>query len=189
MFFFDLSNLEKITYKETGTIEGFSSSLVNFGDGYLLGIGRENWDTFKAEIYYETDKDVESLCSYTAKASYSTDYKAYYIDRKNQLIGLGLTMQKGGVSRYVVLRFDGYNLIEVANVELAGNNNYKRGVYIDGFMYMFGWNDFKVDDLSGTSVIVDRTKEEDISCDTALEKFYEDDGYEYYFGCIKSQYV
>lgn len=195
VFFFDLSNLEKITYKETGTIEGFSSSLVNFGDGYLLGIGREDWDTFKAEIYTETETGVEGFCSYTAKASYSTEYKSYYIDRKNQLIGLGLTMQKGGVSRYVVLRFDGYNLIEVANVELAGNNNFKRGVYIDGFMYMFGWNDFKVDDLSGTSngktvvKITDRAREENIPCDTALEWFYGDDKYEYYFGVIKSQYV
>jgi len=195
VFFFDLSDLNNITYKDTGTIEGFSSSLVDFGDGYLLGIGREDWDTFKAEIYYETDKGVESFCSYTTKASYSTEYKSYYIDRENRLLGLGLTMQKGGVSRYVVLRFDGYNLIEVANVELAGNNSFKRGVYIDGFMYMFGAEDFKVDDLSGNfngktiAKITDRAKEENIPCDTALEKFYEDDKYEYYFGCIKSQYV
>jgi len=68
-------------------------------------------------------------------------------------------------------------------------------LYIDGFMYMFGAEDFKVDDLSGNfngktiAKITDRAKEENIPCDTALEKFYEDDKYEYYFGCIKSQYV
>ena len=195
VFFFDLSNLEKITHKDTGTIEGFSTSLVDFGNGYLLGIGREDWDTFKAEIYYETEKGVEGFCSYTAKAAYATDYKSYYIDRKNQLLGLGLTMQKGGVSRYVVLYFNGYDLIEVANVELAGNNSYKRGVYIDGFMYMFGHEDFKVkalgeDATDGVIVkITDHAKEENIPCDTALEKFYADEKYEYYFGVIKSQYV
>ena len=195
VFFFDLSDLENITYKDTGTIEGFSSSLVNFGDGYLLGIGRENWDTFKAEIYTETETGVEGFCSYTAKASYSTEYKSYYIDRTNRLIGLGLTMQKGGVSRYVVLCFNGYALIEVANVELAGNNSFKRGVYIDGFMYMFGHEDFKVKELGADTAdgvivkITDHAKEENIPCDTALEKFYEDEKYEYYFGVIKSQYV
>ncbi len=195
VFFFDLSNLEKITYKDTGTIEGFSTSLVDFGDGYLLGIGREDWDTFKAEIYYETETGVEGFCSYTAKATYSTEYKSYYIDRTNHLIGLGLTMQKGGVSRYVVLCFNGYDLIEVANVELAGNNSYKRGVYIDGFMYMFGHEDFKVKELGADTAdgvivkITDHAKEENIPCDTALEKFYEDEKYEYYFGVIKSQYV
>ncbi len=194
VFFFDLSDLEKITYKDTGTIEGFSSSLVDFGDGYLLGIGQEDWSTFKAEIYTETEKGVEGFCSYTAKATYSTEYKSYYIDRQNRLLGLGLTTNSGR-SRYVVLYFDGYDLIEVANVELAGNNSHKRGVYIDGYMYMFGHEDFKVDDLSGDSgekaiaKIVDRTKEENIACDTALERFYEDDRYEYYFGVIKSQYI
>ena len=39
VFFFDLTDVNNITYKETGTIEGFSTSLINLGDGYLLGIG------------------------------------------------------------------------------------------------------------------------------------------------------
>jgi len=37
--------------------------------------------------------------------------------------------------------------------------------------------------------IRDRAKEESIPCDTALEKFYEDESNEYYFSVIKSQYV
>ena len=37
--------------------------------------------------------------------------------------------------------------------------------------------------------IWDRTKEEHLDCDDALEKFWEDDTTEYYFGCIKSQYI
>lgn len=37
--------------------------------------------------------------------------------------------------------------------------------------------------------IRDREKEENLPCDTALEKFYEDEGNEYYFSVIKSQYV
>ena len=148
VFFFDLSDLNNITYKDTGTIEGFSTSLVNFGNGYLLGIGRENWGTFKAEIYVETENGVQGLCSYTLSADYSTEYKSYYIDRENQLLGLGVVdydyKEDGGYERYILLHFDGYNLIELVNTPLKGDNLYKRGVYIDNYLYMFGYNDFKV---------------------------------------------
>ena len=44
----------------------------------------------------------------------------------------------------------------------------------------------------GTTHVVDiwdRTKTEQIACDTALEKFWEDETNEYYFACIKSQYI
>ena len=37
--------------------------------------------------------------------------------------------------------------------------------------------------------IWDRTKTEQVACDTAEEKFWEDERNEYYFPCIKSQYI
>ena len=37
--------------------------------------------------------------------------------------------------------------------------------------------------------IIDKTKEENITCNTALEQFYEDKEYIYYFPCIKSKNV
>ena len=37
--------------------------------------------------------------------------------------------------------------------------------------------------------IWDRTKEEQLDCDDALEKFWEDETNEYYFSCIKCQYI
>ena len=159
VYFFDLSDLNNITYKETGTIDGFSSSLVNMGNGYLLGIGQEDWITFKVEIYKETEKGVEGFCKYTLKnVNYSADYKSYYIDRENQLIGLGImdysrdsivdyTAGNKVNSRYILLHFDGYNLVELMNTELPGDNALKRGVYIDGYMYLFGQNSFKVVDV------------------------------------------
>ena len=148
VFFFDLSDLSNITYKDTGTIEGFSTSLVNFGDGYLLGIGQASWSEFKVEIYRETQDGVEGFCQYTLKnASYATEYKSYYIDRENQLLGLGVHRKYEGeaASRYILLHFNGYELVELLNVELNGDNAWKRGVYIDGFMYLFGENDFRVE--------------------------------------------
>ncbi len=146
VFFFDLSDLNNITVKDTGTIEGFSTSLINLGNGYLLGIGREsNSRSFKVEVYEETENGVRSVCSYKRKASYSDDYKSYYVDRQNQLIGVGIVdYNYSDSSRYILLHFDGYELSKLVEVPLLGNTGNMRGVYIDGYMYMFGQNDFKV---------------------------------------------
>lgn len=151
VFFFDLSDLSNITYKDTGTIEGFSTSLINFGNGYLLGIGVENWSDFKVEVYRETETGVEGFCQYVLKnADYSREYKSYYIDRENQLLGLSVQMWGSGGNQqyhYIVLHFDGYNLVELLNVPLQGDLDCSRGVYIDGFMYLFGRNAFKVEQI------------------------------------------
>ena len=148
VFFFDLSDLSNITFKDTGTIEGFSSSLVNFGDGYLVGIGvGASRSTLKIEVYEEDGETVSSVCKYESENTYnSSDYKAYYIDRDEQLIGMGVSCYNRGENqeRYILLHFDGYALHELVNVKLDGINDYKRGVYIDGYMYMFGSDDMKV---------------------------------------------
>ena len=152
VFFFDLSDPESITYKDTGTITGFSTSLVNMGGGYLLGIGVGN-NSVKIEIYTETDTGVKSVCKYEYRnASYSTDYKSYYIDRENQLVGLGIEQyvntKNGREEKYVVLQFDGSTLRQVVSAEVTGNNQSKRGVYIDGYMYMFGANGLMVEKIN-----------------------------------------
>lgn len=156
VFFFDLSDLNNITYKDTGTIKGLSNSLVDFGDGYLLGIGQYNGGgptAFKAEIYKETEDRVVSVCKYEIPAIiFPFTYKAYYIDRENQLLGFGRwgvwdeVTEKYDYS-YTILKFDAENeqIIELLTVELNGrDNDAKRCVYIDGYMYMFGENVYKV---------------------------------------------
>ena len=117
-------------------------------DGRFLGIGRgDSWSDFKVEVYEETENGVRSICSYEIdNAEYSTEYKSYYVDRQNQLVGIGITDNRyyNQASRYILLHFDGYELVELVNVPLSGNPTNMRGVYIDGYMYMFGQNDFKV---------------------------------------------
>ena len=150
VFFFDLSDLNSITYKDTGTIDGYSTSLINLGNGYLLGIGVGNrWGSFKVEVYEESENGVRSVSAYELdNAYYSTDYKSYYIDRQNQLVGLGISDYEG--CRYIVLHFDGYDLTELLSASFddsAGLLDNMRGVYIDGYMYMFGFNEFKVEEV------------------------------------------
>ena len=143
IFFFDLSDLDNITRKDTGTIEGFSTSLINFGDGYLLGIGRGGSSNFKIEVYEETEDGVRSVCSFEPDASgYSTEYKSYYVDRENKLVGIGIVGK--WLNEYLLLHFDGYEIVKLAEVSLDGATANMRGVFIDGYMYMFGKGEFKV---------------------------------------------
>ncbi|MBQ8309234.1 MAG: beta-propeller domain-containing protein [Clostridia bacterium] len=134
VFAFDLSDLSNITYTDTGTIEGYSTSLIDFKDGYLLGIGYgSSLSELKIEIYEETETAVESVCEFTNFASFSEEYKSYLIDRENGLIGLG--MNDG---EYILLTFDGYDLTVTAHEYLEGANKNKRALYIDGYLYVFG---------------------------------------------------
>lgn len=148
VFFFDLSDLSSITYKDTGRIEGFSTSLINLGNGYLLGIGRESWRTLKVEVYEETKDGVRSVDAYVLDgAGYSTKYKSYYVDRQDQLLGFGVVYE--GTTRYILLQFDGYELKELVHTELDGMPSTMRGVFVEGYMYMFGEGDFKVVEVFG----------------------------------------
>ena len=150
VFFFDLSDLSNITYKETGNIEGFSTSLINLGDGYLLGIGRgDSWSSVKVEVYRESESKVESVCSYEIKnGSYSQNYKSYYINRDMDLFGFGYydydKHYGAGRNNYVLLLFANGELLELVNTPINGQPENMRSVYIDGYLYILAENDFKV---------------------------------------------
>jgi hypothetical protein len=110
------------------------------------------WGSLKIEIYEESAKGVVSVCSYELPDTYySEKYKSYYIDRENQMIGLAVESygdrryDHNESDRYILLGFDGYRLREILNVELPGYPiEVKRGVLIDGFMYLFSQDVFKV---------------------------------------------
>ncbi len=149
VFFFDLSDPENITYKETGTIEGFSTSLVDFGEDTLLGIGVGGWNSVKLEIYTEGENGVIPLSAYEIeRAGYSSEYKAYYIDRENRLVGLGIVEWQSGESYYLVLLFDGYELRELAKLPIKGDYDAMRGVYINGYFYAFGSENYAVEKIA-----------------------------------------
>ncbi len=148
VFFFDLSDVNNITYKETDNIDGFSTSLINLGDGFLLGIGRgDNWSTVKVEIYREGENKIESVCSYEIKnASYSENYKSYYVNRDMQLFGFGCYDYNVSYNytKYVLLMFVNGELLELVNTPIQSNVDRMRSVYIDGYLYILGEYDFKV---------------------------------------------
>ncbi len=142
VFFIDLSDLSDIKIKDTGEIKGFSTSLISFGDGYLVGIGRgEMSGTLKVEVYEERGDEVVSVASYEIEAGYPDEYKAYYIDREHGFIGMGIKDYEDGYSdKYLFLSFDGYTIKELCRLDMEGDYSLFRGVYVDGYLYAFGSN-------------------------------------------------
>jgi hypothetical protein len=131
---FDLSDLSNITFVDTGEIKGYSTSLVQFKDGYLLGIGYGANRGFKAEIYAETESGVESVCAYEDDGNFSEDYKSYYINREEGLVGLCVG------DNYLLLVFDGYGLTPIINTSLPKVCGFHlvRATLIDGYFYIIG---------------------------------------------------
>ena len=136
VYFFDLSDLNNITWKDTGTIDGYSTSLIQLGDGYLLGIGYNADRTLKIEVYEESEDGVVSVCSYERNANFSENYKSYLIDRENDLVGLHIQDYENG-SLYVLLHFNGYKMHPVVEVLAAGNRANTRAFIADGYLYVF----------------------------------------------------
>ncbi|MBQ3017696.1 MAG: beta-propeller domain-containing protein [Clostridia bacterium] len=147
VFFIDMSDVNNLECKDTGTITGFSTTLIDFG-GDLLGIGVDSGArSFKLEVYRETETGVERVCSLIKNATYASEYKAYYINRELGLIGLAITDYyiSDHPNRYVLYRYDGSSFIEVLNVETRGTKNLHRGILIDDYFYILSNDVFMVE--------------------------------------------
>ena len=142
VFFFDMTDLDNIIVKDTGTIDGYSSSLIQLNDGFLMGIGFDENRCLKVEVYTETADGVEAVCAYTQWVSFASEYKAYYIDWENNLFGIPTN------DGYILLQFDGYQLTELARTKFLGVLDYTRGVVIDKCLYAFGTDGYAVQELN-----------------------------------------
>lgn len=141
VFKIDLSDPKNITYIRTEDIDGYSTSLVDFTDGTLLGIGYGTWDSLKIEVYAEDGDSVRPLDAYEVEGAAfasASEYKAYLIDRENALVGMHVVNWIDGSNTYVLLHFDGYELVELAKVKLASDlPDLTRAAVIDGWLYIF----------------------------------------------------
>lgn len=144
VFFFDLSDVDNITWTDTGTIDGFSSSMINFGDEISLGIGINENRELKLEIYGRYGNLVESVANFEYCGSYSTEYKSYYIDRENSIIGLAVQDWNDGNFYYLLLHYDGYQFRLLQKVPVSiGYFSTVRSVIVDGWLYLLTDMDFQ----------------------------------------------
>jgi len=146
VFFFDMTDLDNIIVKDTGTIDGYSSSLIQLNDGFLMGIGYNDKLNLKVEIYEETETGVVSVCEYIKVDRFAIDYKAYYIDRENNLFGIPTG------TGYILLQFNGYQLNLLAESKTTQGYSiteldYFRGVVVDKCLYVFGPLHFSVQEI------------------------------------------
>jgi uncharacterized secreted protein with C-terminal beta-propeller domain len=145
VYFFDLSDPANITYSDTGVIDGYSTSLVDMGGGKLLGVGYGDSDqTLKVEVYEERDGKVESVCAFEREfVIFSEDYKSYYINRAEGLVGL--MVSNAYVSEYLLLKFDGESITQIVKqgIRMVGELDYTRAVVIDGTLFVFAESQFK----------------------------------------------
>ena len=141
VFEFDLHDYSHITSKDTGTIPGYSMSLVKFFGGTLLGIGYgDGSDEPKIEVYASDEEKVTPLCEFKLFARFSTAFKACFIDAEHGLVGLQIDANGEHASGYLLLRFDGYALVELTTVENVGAEpDDARACLIDGTLYIFGY--------------------------------------------------
>lgn len=157
VFFFDLSDYENITYTDTGIIEGYSDHLINYGDGLALGIGREGWQYCKVDVYTREGGTVESIHEYKFIGEYSLDYKAYLVNREENIFGFGVDYfhvydEQNGYSRsyqrYVLLKFSEENMTVYTFDVIGLRADEVRAVFIDGYLYItteFDLHVYKID--------------------------------------------
>lgn len=149
VFCFELSDLNNVFFKPTDAEEQFLHSLVDFGNGFLLGKGEwEDRYQLKLEVYQKDGEEVKPIAVYekTFFSSSSNSYKDYDIDRENQLIGFIARTADEDIWSYVLLHFDGSDLYEVAVVEFEHEvrASHPRSLYMDGYLYLFYADHFQV---------------------------------------------
>ena len=136
VYFFDLSDLQNITWTDTGVIDGYSTSLIQLGDGYLLGVGFGSGRKMKIEVYQEVDGKVISVCAYERDADFSVNYKSYLVDRENSLFGLAAHNWHTELE-FILLHFDGVSLLELERFEVPGGEMSSNRAFIaDGWLYV-----------------------------------------------------
>jgi uncharacterized secreted protein with C-terminal beta-propeller domain len=153
VYFFDLSDYSNITYTDTGIISGFSTSLINLGEGFLLGIGREDWRYNKVEVYEESAGQVTSVAVFEFDGEYLEDYKSYFVNREENLFGFAVYGGSKNTCHYLLLNFDGYDLNVVSSVMLSGNGYYDeavscRAILRENYLYLITDYGMKVVDIS-----------------------------------------
>ena len=96
------------------------------------------------------------------------------------------------------LVFDNNPIIKIKEYYNGGDLNYKsKGLFVDTYNCTNGKKDtqlkggsYSCNYMGGEYILIDKTKEiKDFACDEALEEFYEDDNYTYYWSCLKNKYM
>ena len=172
LFTIDLSDPTKPTVSSELKINGYSSYLINYGEGKLLGFGIDADDNgtqtgLKLSMFSITDgEDVKEITSKSLgddlQWAYSVgvyDHKALLIDPEKNIIGIPVQFFDGidNCNRYYVFKYsDEKGFEEVGKIEtfdMKGYFQFNRGMYIDDVVYAFAYGRIVSAKLSDMSII------------------------------------
>ena len=172
VYCFDLSDYAHITHTDTGAIDGYSTSLIPFTDGTLLGIGMLSNGTVKLELYRETETEVQSVSALTFGGTERdeqgevisdkfydafNEYKSYLLRAADGVVGLpcvisfytyeastdSWTFHQDCCYLLCVYRDGALRLARSVLFE-DGVDSYTRAAVSDGYVYIFGTTELKV---------------------------------------------
>jgi len=117
---------------------------------------------------------------------------------KKVLLVVGIILGVILLDSIQALVFNNNPIIKIKEYYNGGNLNYKsKGLLVDTINCSNGKKDTVIKGFSyscnyegGNYTLVDKTKKiDDFACAEALEQFYEDENYTYYWNCIKNKYM
>ena len=153
VYFFDLSDYNSIVYANTEFIDGFSTSLIDMGEGYLLGIGKEDAETNKLEVYKRDGDKVISVDKYLFGGNISDDYKSFLIDREENLFGVFVKKytkdSSAAKDSFLVVRLEGENLVSVMEIDVQESVSITRAFAHNGYVYFTHHNALYVREING----------------------------------------
>lgn len=154
VYFFDLSDYNNISYAHTGFIDGFSTSLIDMGEGYLLGIGREDGVNNRIEVYKREGDKVISVDKYLFGGSMSVEYKSFLINREENLLGVFVKKytkdSSSAKDTFLVLRLEGERIVPTAEINVQENVSITRAFAYNGFIYFTTHDALYVREVDGS---------------------------------------
>ncbi len=133
-YILDLSNPNNPEMKGELKIPGYSSYLHPISDDIVLGIGKEDWKVKASLFDVSNPYDPREIDKYILDEHWSDavdNHRAFLIDSKHEIFFL-----PGGKGAYV-FSFTGDKLSLVRTVR---ENNIKRAIYIDDYLYVISAN-------------------------------------------------
>ena len=159
LFTVDFSDMKNPKIVGKLKLPGYSDYLHFYDENSMLGLGMENDNYLKLEMYNVSNGKAKQISNKVLKRyMYSDalhDYKSIIVDKEKNLIGFKATLSNGNYEDvYVLYRFENNKFKKLAEVSLSGESCAVRGLYIDNYFYIVTLGkDVKVLDLNNYKVV------------------------------------
>ena len=159
LFTVDFSDMKNPKIVGKLKLPGYSDYLHFYDENSMLGLGMENDEYLKLEMYNVSNGKAKQISKKVLKRYMDSDalhdYKSIIVDKEKNLIGFNATLSNGNYDDvYVLYRFENNKFKKLAEISLSGESYAVRGLYIDNYFYIVNLGkDVKVLDLNNYKVV------------------------------------